>query len=116
MSADVLRGLVKVSVIHREGSVASLPAEAFVIAFVQSLDPLTAIGLDAFHEIGKGDGFGQGGEDMDMVADAPDFHRDAAHVADEAADVGEYLHKVLIAYLHAMVLDVEYDVDVVFCE
>ena len=51
-----------------------------------------------------------------MVANATDFHRNAAHVADEAADVGEHLSKVFVAYFHAKVLDVEYDVYVVFCE
>ena len=51
-----------------------------------------------------------------MVADATDFDGQAAHVADEAADVGEHLAEVFIAYLHAVALDVEDDVDVVFYE
>ena len=51
-----------------------------------------------------------------MVANAAYFHRDAAHVADETADVGEHLSKVLATYLHAMVFDVEDDVDVIFYE
>ena len=51
-----------------------------------------------------------------MVADAADFHRDTAHVADETADVGEHLAKVFVTYLHAMILDMEYDVDIVFYE
>ena len=54
--ADVLRGLVKVFVIHREGSIARLPAEAFVVAFVQGLDPLATVCLDVFYEVGQGDG------------------------------------------------------------
>ena len=66
--ADVLCGLVKISVIHREGSIARLPVETLVILFIQGLDPLAAVCLDAFHEIGQGDGLGQGGEDVDMVA------------------------------------------------
>ena len=53
---------------------------------------------------------------MDMVADATDGDGDAAHFADETTDVGEHLAKVFVAYLHAMVLDMEYDVDVVFYE
>jgi len=56
--ADVLRGLVKISVIHREGSIARLPAEAFVIAFVQGLDPLATVCLDVFYEVGQSDGLG----------------------------------------------------------
>ncbi len=56
--ADVLRGLVKISVIHREGSIARLPAESFVIAFVQGLDPLATVCLDALYEVGQGDGLG----------------------------------------------------------
>ena len=56
--ADVLRGLVKISVIHREGSIARLTAEAFVIAFVQGLDPLATVCLDVFYEVGQGDGLG----------------------------------------------------------
>ena len=116
MVADVLCNSVQTSVIHREGTIASLPAEAFVIAFVQSLDPLAAVGLDAFHEVGQGDGLGQRGEDVDVVADAADFDGDTAHVADETADVGKHLSEVFVAYLHAMIFDVEYDVDVVFCE
>ena len=51
-----------------------------------------------------------------MVANAADFHRDAAHVADETTNVGEHLAKVFVTYFHAMVLDMEYDVDVVFYE
>ena len=51
-----------------------------------------------------------------MVADATDGDWDAAHFADETTDVGEHLAKVFVAYLHAMVLDMEYDVDVVFYE
>ena len=114
--ADVLCNSVQTSVIHRESAIARLPAKAFVILFVQRLDPLAAVSLDALHEVGKGDGLGQGGEDVDMVADAPDFHRDAVHIADETADVGEHLPEVLVAYLHAMVFYVEDEVDVVFCE
>ena len=49
-----------------------------------------------------------------MVADTADGDGDAVHFADETADVGEHLAKVFVAYLHAMVLDMEYDVDVVF--
>ena len=56
--ADVIRSLVKISVIHREGSIARLPAEAFVIAFVQGLDPLATVCLDVLYEVGKGDGLG----------------------------------------------------------
>ena len=56
--ADVLRGWVKVFVIHREGSIARLPTEAFVIAFVQGLDPLATVCLDVFHKVGQGDGLG----------------------------------------------------------
>ena len=116
LSADVLRSLVKVSVIHRESSIACLPAEAFVILFVQGLDPLAAVGLDALHEIGQGDGLGQRGEDVDMVADATDFDGYAIHVADDTSDVGKHLPEVFVAYLHAMIFDVEDDVNVVSCE
>ena len=116
MGADILRNSVYTSVIHREGSIACLPAEAFVILFVQGLDPLAAVSLDAFHEVGQGNGLGQRGEDVDMVADAPDFYRDATHVTDETSDVGEHLPKVLVAYLHTMILDVEDEVDIVSCE
>ena len=35
---------------------------------------------------------------------------------DEATDVGKHLAEVFIAYLHAVVLNVEDDVDVVLCE
>lgn len=38
------------------------------------------------------------------------------HVADDTTDVCEHLPEVFVAYLHATVLDVEYEVDVVFCE
>ena len=116
LGADILRNPVYTSVIHREGSVACLPAEAFVILFVQGLDPLAAVCLDALHEVGHGDGLGQRGEDVDMVADATDFYGYAIHVVDDTADVGEHLPEVFVAYLHAMILDVEYDVDVVSCE
>ena len=51
-----------------------------------------------------------------MVADAANLHRDADHIADEPTDVGEHLTKVFVAYFHAIILDVEYDVDVVFYE
>ena len=51
-----------------------------------------------------------------MVSDATDFYWDAFHIADEAADVSEHLPEVLVTYLHAVVLDVEDDVDVVSCE
>ena len=51
-----------------------------------------------------------------MVADAADGDRDAVHVVDETADVGEHLVKILITYLHAIVLDMEDEVDVVFYE
>lgn len=116
MGADIMRNLVYTSVIHREGFVACLPAEAFVILFVQGLDPLAAVGLDALHEVGQGDGLGQGSEDVDMVADTTDFYGYTIHVADDAADVGEHLPEVFVAYLHAMIFDVEDDMDVVFCE
>lgn len=52
LGADIMRNSVYTSVIHREGSIACLPAEAFVILFVQGLDPLAAVGLDALHEVG----------------------------------------------------------------
>lgn len=116
LGADILRNSVYTSVIHREGSIACLPAEAFVILFVQGLDPLAAVGLDALHEVGQGDGLGQGGEDVDMVADAADFDGYATHVTDDTSDVGEHLPEVFVAYLHAMILDVEDNMDVVSCE
>ena len=114
--ADILRNPVYTSVIHREGSIACLPAEAFVILFVQGLDPLAAVGLDALHEVGQGDGLGQRGEDVDMVAYTTNFYGYTIHVADDTADVGEHLPEVFVAYLHAMIFDVEDDMDVVFCE
>ena len=114
--ADVSNHIVKGIVAYRESAVACLPAEAFVVLLVQGLDPLATVSLDAFHEVGQGNGLGQRGEDVDMVADAPDFYRDATHVTDETSDVGEHLPKVLVAYLHAMILDVEDEVDVVSCE
>ena len=114
--ADILRNSVQTSIIHREGSIARLPAEAFVLLFVQGLDPLAAVCLDALHEVGQSDGLGQRGEDVDMVAYTTDFYGYTIHVADDTADVGEHLPEVFVAYLHAMVLDVEYDVDVVSCE
>ena len=114
--ADVSNHIVKGVVAYGEGSIACLPAEAFVILFVQGLDPLAAVGLDALHEVGQGDGLGQRGEDVDMVADATYLYGNASHFADETSDVGEHLPKVLVAYLHAMILDVEDEVDVVSCE
>lgn len=48
---DVLRGLVKMSVIDREGTVAFLPGKAFIILLVQSLDPLATVGFDVSHEV-----------------------------------------------------------------
>ena len=116
LGADIIRNSVYTSVIHREGPIARLPAEAFVILFVQGLDPLVAVGLDALHEVGQGDGLGQGGEDVNMIADTTDFDGYATHVADDTSDVGEHLPEVFVAYLHAMILDVEDDVDVVSCE
>ena len=116
MVADVSNHIVKGIVAYRESAVACLPAEAFVILFVQGLDPLAAVCLDALHEFGQGDGLGQRGEDVDMVADATDFDGYAIHVADDTSDVGEHLPEVFVAYLHAMILDVEDDVDVVSCE
>lgn len=56
--ADVLRGLVKMSVIHRESTIAFLPCEAFIILFVQRLDPFAAVGLDVSNEINQCYGFG----------------------------------------------------------
>ena len=53
---------------------------------------------------------------MDVVADATDGDRDAVHIADEATDVGEDGAEVFITHLHAVALDVEDDVDVVFDE
>ena len=53
---------------------------------------------------------------MDMIANAPDLYGDTAHFADNSADVGEHLSEVLVAYLHAVVLDMEDDMDVVSCE
>ena len=53
---------------------------------------------------------------MDVVADATDGDRDAVHVADESADVGEDGVEVFITHLHAVAFDVEDDVDVVFDE
>ena len=114
--ADVMNHIVKGVVAYRESAIACLPAEAFVILFVQGLDPLAAVGLDPLHEVGQGDGLGQRGEDVDMVADATDFDGYAIHVADDTSDVGEHLSKILVAYLHAMILDVEDEVDVVSCE
>ena len=114
--ADVSNLIVKGVVAYRESAIACLPAEAFVILFVQGLDPLAAICLDALHEVGHGDGLGQRGEDVDMVADATDFDGYATHVADDTSDVGEHLPEVFVAYLHAMIFDVEDDVNVVSCE
>ncbi len=114
--ADVSNHIVKGVVAYGESTIACLPAEAFVILFVQGLDPLAAVGLDALHEVGQGDGLGQRGEDVDMVADATDFDGYAIHVADDTSDIGEHLPEVFVAYLHAMILDVEDDVDVVSCE
>lgn len=116
MGADILRNSVYTSVIHRESTIACLPAETLVILFVQGLNPLAAVGLDALHEVGQGNGLGQRGEDVDMVAYTTNFYGYTIHVADDTADVGEHLPEVFVAYLHAMIFDVEDDMDVVFCE
>ena len=114
LGADILRNSVYTSVIHREGAIACLPTEAFIILFIQGLDPLAAVCLDSLHEVGQGDGLGQGSEDVDMVAYTTDFYGYTIHVADDTADVGEHLPEVFVAYLHAMIFDVEDDMDVVF--
>ena len=49
-----------------------------------------------------------------MVAYTTDFYGYTIHVADDTADVGEHLPEVFVAYLHAMIFDVEDDMDVVF--
>ena len=51
-----------------------------------------------------------------MIADTTDFYGYTIHVANDTADVGEHMPEVFVAYLHAMILDVEDDVDVVSCE
>lgn len=51
-----------------------------------------------------------------MVADATDFDGYATRVTDDTSDVGEHLPEVFVAYLHAMILDVEDNMDVVSCE
>ena len=53
---------------------------------------------------------------MNVVADTPDLYGNTSHFPDDATNVGEDLTEVFIAYLHAVVLDVEDDVDVVFYE
>ena len=116
MVADVLNHIVKGVVAYGESTIACLPAEAFVILFVQGLDPLAAIRLDSLHEVGQGDGLGQRGEDVDMIADAAYLYGNTAYFADDTADVGEYLLEVFVSYLHAMILDVEDDMDVVSCK
>ena len=114
--ADVLNHIVKGVVAYRESAIACLPAEAFVILFIQGLDPIAAVGIDALHEVGQGDGLGEGGEDVNMVAYTTDFYGYTIHVVDDTADVGEHLPEVFVAYLHAMIFDVEDDVNVVSCE
>ena len=53
---------------------------------------------------------------MNMVAYTTDFYGYTIHVVDDTADVGEHLPEVFVAYLHAMIFDVEDDVNVVSCE
>lgn len=48
---DVLRGLVKMSVIDREGAVAFLPRKAFVKLLIQGLDPFAAVSLNVSNEV-----------------------------------------------------------------
>ena len=50
--ANVMNHIVKGVVAYRESAIACLPAEAFVILFVQGLDPLAAVCLNPFHEVG----------------------------------------------------------------
>ena len=114
--SDIVCGLIQVPVIDRECAIAPLPGEAFVILLVQRLDPLAAISLDVLNEFGDGDGFGQVSQNVDVVADAADGNGDASHVVDNASDVGEDFRQVFIAYLHAVAIDVEHDVDVDFYE
>ena len=58
LRSDVIDYIVKGVVAYGESAIARLPTEAFVIVLVQGLDPLAAICLDTFHEIGQGDGLG----------------------------------------------------------
>ena len=116
LGSDVMDYIVKGVVAYGESAIACLPAETLIILFIQGLDPLAAVCLDALHEVGQGDGLWQRGEDVNMVADATDFNWHAIHIADESSDVGEHLSEVFVAYLHAMILDMEDDVDVVSCE
>ena len=51
-----------------------------------------------------------------MVADAPDSDGNTVHFTDEAANVGEDSVEVFIAHFHAIALDVEDEMDVVFYE
>ena len=53
---------------------------------------------------------------MDMVSDATDSHWDSTPIIDDSTDISKDLRQVFVADLHAIVLDVEDDVDVVFYE
>ena len=52
LRSDVMDYIVKGVVAYGESTIACLPAEALVILFIQGLDPLAAVGLDALHEVG----------------------------------------------------------------
>lgn len=52
LRSDVMDYIVKGVVANGESAIARLPAEALVILFIQGLDPLAAVGLDALHEVG----------------------------------------------------------------
>ncbi len=51
---------------------------------------------------------------MDMIAYATDGYRYTIHLTDEAANVGENAAEVFVTHLHAIALDVEDEMDVVF--
>lgn len=51
LSADVMDYIVKSVVAYGESTISFLPAEAFIILFVQGLDPFAAVGFDVLHEL-----------------------------------------------------------------
>jgi hypothetical protein len=83
---NVRFGDVKIGRADREEAVTSLPSEVLQI-IGQGLCPFGGVLLHGLQKLDRSVEFRQGADDMHVVRRAPDVHRVAFHVAENAGDV-----------------------------
>ena len=85
---NILYYVLKHGGTNRESAIPFLPRKTTII-WIQLLYPFAAFGLDCPHEISQCNGFGQRGQQVNMIWHSAYLNQDATQLLDNTTDILE---------------------------